>query len=214
MHLLALLTLSSLPFLHASDLRTLSPHTHLARSLSSSHSSKQFPYVQQFDASSLAESISSDCQSRLLRYALGDPRIVLEHDMKHVLSLEMPQLLDSGKSRKEAMTKHESILGHELSALASIFPSHLIIYAGAPLPAPSRRQLNENVHAAANTTLPAGGILKRYQLLTPGLITVLLVTFFLLTPLVMFGINALASIQNPLRVDAPKGFNAQEKKNQ
>jgi hypothetical protein len=35
-----------------------------------------------------------------------------------------------------------------------------------------------------------------------------------LIPIVLFGISALASIQSPLRVQPPKGFSADEKKNQ
>lgn len=69
-------------------------------------------------------------------------------------------------------------------------------------------------HISANTTLPKGGILKRYQLLTPALITGLLVAFFLLVPVLYMALQALASIQNPIRSDVGKTFNAQEKKNQ
>lgn len=100
-----------------------------------------------------------------------------------------------------------------------MLPKYLVVYAGSSLPF-SKRQIDETTPDDAfpsfqpNSTLPEGGILKRYQLLTPGLITVLLVVFFLLVPIVMLGINALASIQSPLRVEAPKGYNAQDKKNQ
>jgi hypothetical protein len=65
----------------------------------------------------------------------------------------------------------------------------------------------------ANATLPTGGILARYQLLTPGLLTALIIAFGLLIPLLMVGINALASIQSPLRTESPKGPSL-EKKNQ
>ena len=115
------------------------------------------------------------------------------------------------------------MLAHELSLLATIFPDHLVVYTGSPLPShykrqhgiPERSVLNfDAVSLAANTTLPTGGILKRFQLLTPGLITSLLVTFFILVPVTMLGLNALASIQNPLRMDTSKTFNAQERKNQ
>jgi hypothetical protein len=58
------------------------------------------------------------------------------------------------------------------------------------------------------------GILARYQLLTPGLILSLLVTLFVFVPLVLFGISALSSIQPPLRMEAPKGYSALDKKNQ
>jgi hypothetical protein len=116
------------------------------------------------------------------------------------------------------------MLAHELSLLATTFPDHLVVYTGSPLPSHYKRQhdipdrpvlnFDDAVPLAANTTLPTGGILKRFQLLTPGLITSLLVTFFILVPVTMLGLNALASIQNPLRMDTSKTFNAQERKNQ
>ncbi|TFY79182.1 hypothetical protein EWM64_g4834 [Hericium alpestre] len=68
--------------------------------------------------------------------------------------------------------------------------------------------------SAAVEEVGEGGILKRYQLLTPALITALLIAFFVLVPIVFFGVSALASIQSPLRIEAPKGFSSQEKKNQ
>ena len=67
------------------------------------------------------------------------------------------------------------------------------------------------VHAAAS---PSGGILQRYQLLTPGLILVLLVSLFILIPVIFLGVSALSSIQSPLTNEIPKGFSAEEKKNQ
>jgi hypothetical protein len=117
------------------------------------------------------------------------------------------------------------MLADELSLLATTFPNHLVVYTGSPLPSHYKRQYSDDtperpvldfdpVPLAANTTLPTGGILKRFQLLTPGLITALLVTFFVLVPVTMLGLKALASIQNPLRVDTSKTFNAQERKNQ
>ncbi|TFK43127.1 BIG/ATPase V1 complex, subunit S1 [Crucibulum laeve] len=225
------------PGLHASDLRTLSPNTHIARSLYSSPSARQFPYVPhgQWDISSLAEDVSSRCKSRMLKYAPGEGGITLEHGTKHVVCLDMPAIGHAGKNRKVAMKEHASVLGEELLALASVFPDHLIIIAGSSFPAHEKRQspdadlpsrpvldlspsspssFGKTVYINANTTLPEGGILKRYQLLTPGLITVLLISFFVLVPVVMLGVSALASIQNPLRTDIPKGFSAQDKKNQ
>lgn len=113
------------------------------------------------------------------------------------------------------------MLAEELSLLATTFPDHLVVYTGSPLPLHFKRQQPDRPALdfdagtlAANTTLPTGGILKRFQLLTPGLITALLVTFFVLVPVTMLGLNALASIQNPSRMDTSKTFNAQERKNQ
>jgi len=97
----------------------------------------------------------------------------------------------------------EARLATELDRIARAYPRHLVILAGAP------RQ-----DAPPSPTPPAGGILARYQLLTPALIIGLLLVFFVLVPIILFGISALASIQSPLRVQPPKGFSADEKKNQ
>lgn len=60
----------------------------------------------------------------------------------------------------------------------------------------------------------AGGILKRYQLLSPGLILSLFLAFFVLLPIVMVGIQALASIQSPVRLDGKIMAEYKQKKNQ
>jgi len=212
------------PGLHASDLRNLSPNTHISRSLSASVSARQYPYVRTqsgIDISSISDRLSSRCRSRLLEYSLGESNINPEQNVKHVVFLTMPTLHEYGTARQDAMAKYESMLADELSLLATTFPDHLVIYTGSPLPSHYKRQqpdepvLNFDAGSlAANTTLPTGGILKRFQLLTPGLITALLVTFFVLVPVTMLGLNALASIQNPSRMDTSKTFNAQERKNQ
>ena len=94
----------------------------------------------------------------------------------------------------------------------------MVYTSSSPAPALVARQFpsapDPRPHIVANETLPAGGILARYQLLTPGLITALLISFFLLVPAVMMGVSALASIRSPLQMGAPKSFGAQERKNQ
>jgi hypothetical protein len=97
--------------------------------------------------------------------------------------------------------------------LASTFPNHLIIYTGSSSPSFAKRAA-PIIGSIRNGTASTGGILAHYQLLTPGLITTLLVTLFVLVPIVMVGIQSLASIQSPLRNEIPKSFNAVEKKNQ
>jgi len=201
------------------------------------------PAQNGIDISFIGDRLSSRCRSQLLEYSLGQSDITLEQNTKHVVCLTMPTLHEHGTARQDAMMKYgslnlhfpvpirnynndslESLLADELSLLATTFPDHLVVYTGTPLPTHYKRQypdvperpvLNfDAVPLAANTTLPTGGILKRFQLLTPGLITALLVTFFVLVPVTMLGLNALASIQNPLRVDTSKTFNARERKNQ
>ncbi|KAJ7721455.1 hypothetical protein B0H16DRAFT_1790638, partial [Mycena metata] len=203
------------PELHASDLRNLPSNTHLARSLSSSPSSRQFPYVPNhapIDLTALLTSAATRCDSRLVSFAPGQG-ISLSGDAKHVVSLSFPPLAGMAEDRKDAMLKYDALLATELATLTATFPNHLIIYTGSSAPSFAKRAAPITGSIIRNGT-DTGGILARYQLLTPGIITTLLVTFFVLVPVLMVGIQALASIQSPLRNEIPKNFNAAEKKNQ
>jgi len=205
------------PELHASDLRSLPSDTHIARSLSSSPSSRQFPYVPNdapLDLSALLESAAARCNSRLVSFAPGQGGVSLSSNTKHVVSLSFPPLAGLAQERKDAMLKHDILLSSELERLAATFPNHLIIYTGSSAPSFAKRAAPIVGRAAPNGTATTGGILARYQLLTPGLITTLLITLFVLVPIVMFGIQALASIQSPMQNALPKGYDATEKKNQ
>ncbi|KAF7362483.1 hypothetical protein MVEN_00596000 [Mycena venus] len=201
--------------LHASDLRSLPSNTHLARSLSSSPSSRQFPYVPNhapIDVSALLESAATRCDSRFVSFAPGQGGVSLSGDAKHVVSLNFPPLAGMAQERKDAMLKHDALLSTELAALAAMFPNHLIIYTGSSSPSFAKRAAP--ITGTFRNSTATGGILAHYQLLTPGIITTLLVTLFVLVPVVMVGINALASIQSPMRNEIPKSFDAAEKKNQ
>ena len=64
-----------------------------------------------------------------------------------------------------------------LAKIEAVFSNYLVIYSGTPGSSlharqPSTTSATFDVNAPAS---PSGGILKRYQLLTPGLIIVLLV---------------------------------------
>lgn len=122
------------------------------------------------------------------------------------------------------LLRPERLLSKELDRLAALTSNHLVIYAGSHIPL-ERRQLPPisefdsppDAAISPSTTAVASskkGILHNYQLLTPALITSLLVVFFILVPIVMIGINALASIQSTVRFEAPKDYSAQEKKTQ
>jgi hypothetical protein len=107
----------------------------------------------------------------------------------------------------------ESRLFTSLAAITSASPRYLIVLTGSPLP--TQPHALRSVFDASESSKPRKtGILAHYQLLTPGLILSLLVIFFILVPLIFFGISALASIQPPLRMEAPKGYSALDKKNQ
>ncbi|KAJ7350830.1 hypothetical protein DFH08DRAFT_742028 [Mycena albidolilacea] len=208
------------PELHASDLRTLPPNAHLARSLSSSPSARQFPYVPNRggpDPIALLESAATRCASTFVSFAPGQGGVSLSSDAKHVVSLNLPPLAGlAAQERKDAMLKHDALLSTSLAALAATHPNHIVIYTSSSAPPSFARRASPIISnfAAPNGTSTKGGILAHYQLLTPGIISALLVVLFVLLPIIGFGINALASVQSPLRIEAPKGFNAAEKKNQ
>lgn len=145
---------------------------------------------------------------------------------KSVVVVSMPGLqLAPGTQRKSEMAEHDSLLASTLDSLPS---NRVIIYTGSAwkrqedLSAPERPVLDlasasASASAPSNTAKPKikNGILHHYQLLTPGLIMVLLVVLFIFLPVLYFGISALASIQSPIRLDVmPKGYNANERKNQ
>ncbi|KAI0302961.1 hypothetical protein BC826DRAFT_1089447 [Russula brevipes] len=206
------------PGLHASDLRSLSPSSSLAARLQDAPSSLQLPYVR-FPAphqapaaplQDLADKVATLCGAQRIAVPIGandfDPSSSRPAPEKHVLSLSLPAVTESAAARKRSIAEHEARLATELEKVVRAYPRHLVILAG------SRRQ--DDPAPAPSPFPPAGGILARYQLLTPALITGLLLAFFVLVPVVLFGVSALASIQSPLRVQPPKGYSAEEKKNQ
>ncbi|KAJ3722081.1 hypothetical protein DFJ43DRAFT_1004198 [Lentinula guzmanii] len=203
------------PGLHASDLRQFSKSSHIARSISSATSSRQYAYVPASTSSasseeehfvSFAQSASEKCHSRLVNILPGQG-VGLTSDAKSVVIVNMPAI--EGSQRKTSMAEHDALLSTTLSSLP--FSNHVVIYTGTS-PMHSKRQEDLSTPERPKNK---GGILHNYQLLTPGLIMVLLVVLFLFLPVLYFGISAMASIQSPLRLDAmPKGFNANDRKNQ
>ncbi|KAL4258018.1 Protein BIG1 [Pleurotus pulmonarius] len=204
------------PGLHASDLRNLSPSSPLSLALRDSPSSRQYPYVpvDGDDVSVIVETVSSRCKSRLVTLTPGQPSTTLSPSEKYVINMRLPHLEGMALDRHASLSQHiDSLFELELSNIATSFPNHLVLYSGSTS-ALDKRQLPAQTVKTAAAVAPSGGILKRYQLLTPALISVLLVTLFVLFPLLFLGITALSSIQSPLRVEAPKGYSDRERKNQ
>jgi len=134
------------------------------------------------------------------------------------LCMDMPPLDGVASHRKNAMAEQALYLSSELDIIWSLFSNHIVIFTGSPSHLYTRQNSSDynsspsSIFGGNTTVLEVGGILKRYQILTPALITTLLITFFVLVPVIMFGVSALASIQSPLSSEVPKGFDAQEKK--
>ncbi|KAF8451018.1 hypothetical protein L210DRAFT_3386044 [Boletus edulis BED1] len=214
------------PGAHSSDLQALQPSCRLATLIKDAPSSRQLPHVERSLGSSpeAAALFTDRCGSITIDVIPGSGEWNFDADKKHVLSISMPPIEGSPRYRKTVMAEHERLLSKELDRLAALTSNHLVIYAGSHIPL-ERRQLPSlsefdsppdaaALLSAAAVASPQGGILHRYQLLTPALITSLLVAFFILVPIVMIGINTLASIQSTLRSEAPKDYSAQEKKTQ
>ena len=86
--------------LHASDLRTLPPTSHIVRSLSQARSSRQYPYVKSHnDTASYTALVSETCNSRLLPISLGQRITPLTAGEKYTIVLSMPPL-NIGNDRK------------------------------------------------------------------------------------------------------------------
>ncbi|KAF9030666.1 hypothetical protein BDP27DRAFT_1375251 [Rhodocollybia butyracea] len=215
------------PGLHASDLRQLSKSSHMARSLSSASSSRQYPYIPESTSTLsseepfvFAQSVSEKCHSRLVNIRPGQGGVAAaENENSVVVVVNMPGLdLEGPRKAKVA----EYVMLYYLPRL-NLFRSRttLSLYTGFSEDTVSDRPVLDLTAASPAATTspkpkPKSGILHRYQLLTPGLIMVLLIVLFVFVPVLYFGISALASIQSPLRLDAvpPKGYNANERKNQ
>jgi len=197
------------PGLMASHLRRLDQHTPIARRIAAAPSSVQFPYTRSSASdlpfTRLADIVSHRCGTQVVKIRPNE-RIVGDPGKRYVI----PILLNP--------TDSSAMFANIMESVASSFPDHLIIYSSDPARF-TRRQLEEDtssglLFSAPNHTAADGGILKRYQLLTPGLILTLMVVFFVLVPIIVLSVNALASIQSPLRTEAPRSFSAKDKKNQ
>lgn len=113
----------------------------------------------------------------------------------------------------------ESTLAAELATISSVFPSHFVIYTGPGLSNLHVRQAPDTgsrpvIDVTNSSQVPVGTTAQSTVFFTTGLVTALLIVFFILLPALSMGIGALSSIQTPIRMDAPKGYSAVEKKNQ
>ncbi|KAH7912442.1 hypothetical protein BJ138DRAFT_1083544 [Hygrophoropsis aurantiaca] len=208
------------PGLHSSDLRTLSQTSSLARLIGDAPLSRQLPHVKRGSPHLVADFtqlVSNRCGSHLVNINPVEDSVTVNKDSKHVFCMTMPSMDGSDHHRKNIMAEHESRLSSELEKIVANFANHLVVYSGSPLALSRRAESSEFDSAPSpgsfdSTLAEEGGIFKRYQLFTTPLIVGLLITFFLLVPIVLMGVTALASIQSSLSSDIPRGYNAQEKK--
>ncbi|CAE6489416.1 hypothetical protein RSOLAG22IIIB_06569 [Rhizoctonia solani] len=210
------------PGLHANKLASLSAKSHLKARLHEAPSKLHFPYVPVSsvpETDAVARDVAALCGFAADEWTLGSS---YERPSKRVLYFDLPE------TTEKFWSSDDDALEQNLEQITSQFDSYAVLLTGTSSSVSTlvtkRQQPNslsrpnfvnqpQTVSAFANATLPTGSILARYQLLTPGLLTALIIAFGLLIPLLMIGINALASIQSPLRTESPKGPTL-EKKNQ
>ncbi|KAF8509430.1 hypothetical protein BU17DRAFT_56161 [Hysterangium stoloniferum] len=213
------------PGLHATDLRVLPSTSYISSRLKSSASSLQIPNLP-FDGSNALEdfknTLSERCYSDRRELPLGK-LVSFDSNAKHVIGVAMPSLGDTRTSLQRQIEMNDSAqrLSSWMDSISPVFQSYLVIYTASRPFTPESEDgsafvvSGESDFAAdpLNTTLPSGPLFARYQFLTPGLITALLVAFGLLVPILLLGIYSLASIQSPGIGRMEKGVGA-EKKNQ
>ncbi|KDN34554.1 hypothetical protein RSAG8_12357, partial [Rhizoctonia solani AG-8 WAC10335] len=210
------------PGLHANKLASLSGKSYLKTRLHEASSKFYFPYLPVSsipEADAVARDVAALCGFAADEWTLGT---TYKGSSKRVLYFDLPE------TTEKFWSSDDEILEQNLEQITSQFGSYAVLLAGTSSSVSTlvtkRQQANslsrpnianqpQTVTTYANATLPTGSILARYQLLTPGLIIALIITFGLLIPFLMIGINALASIQSPLRTESPKGPTL-EKKNQ
>ncbi|KAH8106340.1 hypothetical protein BXZ70DRAFT_433961 [Cristinia sonorae] len=205
--------------LHTSDLRTLTPSSPLFQLINSAASTIQVPSAQlsvEQSRETVTNDLSRRCGSRLL-YSVSEAHGLHKEDIygnKFIVNLNAPAMGLSGNRRQQmdvVVTLTGSQLAGEIEGLSSAFPKHLVIYSDWQ---PTHSVLTRQEAPVAPSKKVVGGILKHYQLLSPGLIISLFLSIFVLIPVVLVGIQALSSIKSPVRLDGKMLAEYRQKKNQ
>ena len=132
--------------------------------------------------------------------------------LNQVSTVVKDQILCRSKSR--FIICSDAYLSELLNKIETTFSNTIVFYTGSvSRTLHERQELDEETKPFSFLAPQGDGILSRYQILTPGLIISLALGFFLLLPIVLLSIKALASVQSSVRLDVPKPT-GQDKKNQ
>jgi len=219
------------PGLGANDLYSLPSSSPLSQQFSKAPL-KTFKshFSPDFSPSELVASLERGCDAESVRLELGSGGHypIPNNSRAKLIVIELPEVVEEGRSRKDTVASLMSTLSGDLRSLSNVFRSYAVIISGSVATRPAKRDVAAGVTVdidvrspfflprvspstfihnrlvADNSTVPPGGILKRYQLLTPALLLTLIITLLLLFPIVFVGISALANIKSPQRMEAPK----------
>jgi len=200
--------------LHANDLRALDRDSRISSLLGSSSDSLQLPYTscshsstKSFDA--YAAELSKRCGHRVISNDRTEDDEVVVPGEKKIVLLHLHDLV--AERPTSPSPRIDTAIASAVERHTAGSKSHLVVLAGSPSLA--RRGEVLETRQAQNSTLATGGILKRFQLLTPTIIIAILVIFLLYIPLLFLAINALASIQIP-RIGGGAKTVSSDRKNQ
>jgi len=226
------------PGLSSSDLRSLPKSSFLAKSMMDAPASLHLPHLQYPIPIGVAKTISQVCERQYSEAGITELANLVVGSPKIALTIHIPELRTQGRQRKVEMAGLDRQLSHHIEKITHAFDSYLVLVVGT-VPSSfstakraadkSQDALNDPFRSVdrsvdrttsqiitegirAGFAAPTGGVLKRYRLLTPGLITSLGITFLLFLPLLLVVVNALAGIRSPVRSESIKRF--QDKKNQ
>jgi len=212
----------STPDFHISQLRSSSSSTHsLLRRYRHAASSCHLPYLAatpetatQTSLCAAGEQLAQKCNAKYVQIPADDSvSISLNKKDKHVLCIE-------AASREGESESLLDTLAAQLTALTTLFPSHLVAISGVPTL--GKRKTSPHslgslaVDDAFATSTPKPLPAQSYRLLTPPLILSLGIVFGLIVPVLLVVISAVAGIKSPVRESASgkSRIVGSEKKNQ
>ncbi|KZV81359.1 hypothetical protein EXIGLDRAFT_755632 [Exidia glandulosa HHB12029] len=177
------------PGLHVSDLQLLPTSSEFSSAITKAPSSALVPHLvaPSSHLAQLPSNISTLCNAPL------GSSLAPRTPGKHIVHFRLKpiQSVSNGSARRAEVAETTARLARELAQ----HPSHLAVLVGTRAPAPNAKQ----------------GLFHRYQFLTPGVITVLLVVLGVLVPFLLFGVSTIATIKSPLTGESFKPVTAQKK---
>ncbi|KLO17505.1 hypothetical protein SCHPADRAFT_164240 [Schizopora paradoxa] len=202
------------PGVRGSDLRSLHASSVLSNNVKDSPFSYQVQYTRSLlnnEMATAVEDLASRCGAQLIQF---EPQHnvfpTLAESSKHIIYAQLASIPDGlAWERKQVLAEQEESLSTLISSVSTMSPNSLFVFTGSvPFMASElkKRQLDSTPFGfAPSNSTTTGGILARYQLLTPGLILTLAVAFFVALPIVFVGISALSQIQSPVAKVDVKG---------
>ncbi|THV04502.1 hypothetical protein K435DRAFT_850768 [Dendrothele bispora CBS 962.96] len=186
------------PGLHASDLRNLPSNSHIAQSLSSAPSSRQFAYVPltlpttstDSSLSVVARTASEKCGFQLVTTMPRQGGASFSNEKSIILSPYQSWNRESRGKEKLLNTMLFYQLLFPLSFFEPPHHRHRLSYSLHFVLYKRQEPETSSVLSSALSNASAkqkNGILHNYQLLTPALIMTLLVVLFLFLPIMYFG---------------------------